>query len=119
MRWVMLPESYEFHVDNQSGGSLTDVTIKVYPWKYGTSGELVYGQPIIRSGSMADAANGIIGTSISNTTDLHLGANVEVEFTGGGSLDAYCYFVLTGANQLTDMIVASTAPDGKDYQAEI
>lgn len=85
----MLPPAYKFSIQNESNVTLGagDVDISVTPFKFTSAGVLSYSSPVTRTtaGTVADGARSDIGAGISNTTELALGAIVEIEVTTPGS----------------------------------
>jgi hypothetical protein len=85
----MLGKTYRFSVNNQAGVSVT-VTIKRLEWKFSSAGALVFGAETtdgtINALAVANSSTAWSdGATIDNSTNLYLGAELEVTLAPSAS----------------------------------
>jgi hypothetical protein len=83
----MLGRNFRFSVNNQTGGNV-DVVIQARFWKFNSSGALVYSSEteVFNETAIANSATAWTeDTAIDNSTDLNIGADLEVLITPAGS----------------------------------
>jgi len=85
----MLGRNYRFSVNNQCGVNVT-VTIQCRKWKFDSSGALVYSSEVEEFNEAAIASSSSAwteeATPVDNSTDLYIGADLEVAVTPASSV---------------------------------
>lgn len=84
----MLGRNYRFSVNNQCGVNVT-VTIQCRKWKFDSSGALVYSSEAEEFNESAIASSSTSwteDTAVDNSTDLYMGADLEVIVTPASSV---------------------------------
>lgn len=83
----MLGRSFRFSVNNQAGVNV-DVTIQARQWKFGSAGALEYASEVEVFNETAIASSTTAwteDTAIDNSTNLYIGADLEVIVTPAAS----------------------------------
>ena len=120
----MLAAKYRIAVVNQSGGSVTQCSVRTTAWKFDVTGALEYDTSVTElTGSIADTATAFTA-EVTNTAKLMLGLHGQATFTGGGSGSCYVYFQQSDdgtnwADVLSNPIATATNPAGKVVEFEV
>ena len=119
----MLATKYRIAVVNQSGGVVTQCSVRTTAWKFNAAGALEYDSSVTElTGLIADTATAFTA-EVTNTAKLMLGLHGHGHFTGGGSGDCYLYFQqsddgVNWADVLSNPIATVTNPAGKVVEFE-
>lgn len=84
----MLGRNYRFSVNNQAGVNVT-VTIQQRAWKFDSNGALVYASEteVFNESAIASSSTAWTeDTAVDNSTDLNIGADLEVIVTPASSV---------------------------------
>lgn len=78
----MIGHNYRLRASNTQNQAIT-VTLKARPWKFNSSGALVYGaeQTLINAVSVAATTGTAVSSNIDNSTDLYLGTELTLSCT--------------------------------------
>lgn len=121
----MLASSFKFSTNNASDQTI-NVSIAYNPWKFDSNGALAYGTPPAPLTAAPTAGTSADTSAVDNTTDLNLGAHLDITLTPAVAATGtvVVYLVNNSGDQQTIALVSATfaAGDGttpRIYNAEI
>jgi hypothetical protein len=89
----MLPTTYRYTAYNDTGGT-SDITVEEQTWKFDSSGNVSYGTWTNRLSTTGTTSGTLAtGSTIDNSTDKYIGANILVSATGSGTSGVVTVFL--------------------------